>query len=121
MRRQILILVRMSAHFLVLSVIVISLLMYWPGSRLLVPAAQAGELVSGGFVTSEVVTLGELTRRIERVEGIELEHRLSQLEARVEALSTLLWSGLFGLAALVLEMFGRMGVSLVAKARHQPR
>lgn len=118
MRRQIWIMLRMGAHFAVLSLIVFSLLMYWPGSRLLVPAAQAGEFVSGALVSSDVVTLGELTRRIDRVEAIDLEHRLAQLEARVETLSTLLWSALFGLGALVLEMFGRMGMTLVAKARH---
>lgn len=118
MIRQLFLFVRMSAHFLVLSLICISLVLYWPGSRLLVPAAQAGEFVSGAFVTPDVVTLGELTRRLERVEAIDLEHRLAQLEARVEALSTLLWASLFGLGALVLEMFGRMGVSLV-KGRRQ--
>jgi len=109
----------MSAQFLVLSLIFISLVWYFPGWRLFVPVAEAAELVSGERVAGGTVTLGELTRRIERVEGIELEHRLAQLEARVEANSTLLWTALFGLGALVLEMFGRMGMILVHKARHQ--
>lgn len=121
MGRQIWILFRMSAQFVVFLLIVFSLLSYWPGSRLLFPVAEGAQRVSGERVAGDAVTLGELTRRVERVEGIELEHRLAQLEARVEANSTLLWTGLFGLGALVLEMFGRMGVMLVAKARHQPR
>lgn len=111
MGRQVWILLRMGAQFLVLSAIIFSLLSYWPGSKLPAAVADAG-------VGVQTVTLGELTRRVERVEGIGLEHRLAQLEARVEANSTLLWTGLFGLGALVLEMFGRMGVSLVHRARH---
>jgi len=97
---------RLGIHFGVFLFVLISLVTCYPHIGGVVSAFGSGELV-------ETVTHGEIARRLEALEAIGIERRLTALEVKVSANTTMLWAALAGLAALVAETFGRIFSVLV--------
>ena len=100
---------RLGVHFGVFAFVLISLVSCFPyiGGVDGLRAAEAGSDVSHG----------ELSRRIDSLEELLAERRITALEVKVAANTTMLWAALAGLAALVAETFGRILSLLVPQLR----
>jgi len=112
--------IRIGAQLGVLGWILISLVACFPYLALSVPELVAAAPEDGALLAmagSDEPTHGELSRRLEALEGLLMERRLTALEVGVAANSKMLWSALAGLGLLVAETFGRIFPVLLARVR----